>query len=110
VLADSLPGLDFRASGLHAPGYRLGYHGLCLLCALRLWCRPRLSPLVGMGERSVNLAILMAGGMLPILRPNPEGYGAYIGRQGADIINFMLAGRVLLAAFYSAQRRRLLQR
>ena len=110
VLADSLLGLDFRVSGLHAPGYRLAYYGFCMLCALLLWYRPRLSPLVGMGESSINLAILMASVMLPILRPNLDGSGAYIGLQGANIINFILTGGVLLAAFYSAQRRLLQQR
>ncbi len=110
VLADSLLGLDFRVSGLHAPGYRLAYYGFCMLCALLLWYRPRLSPLVGMGESSVNLAILMASVMLPILRPDLDGSGAYTGLQGASIINFVLTGGVLLAAFYSAQHRLLLQR
>jgi hypothetical protein len=110
VLADSLPGLDFRVSGLHTPGYRLVYYGFCLLCALLLWFRPRLSPLLGMGERSVNPAILMASVMLPILRPGLDGSGAYIDLQGENIINFILTGGVLLAAFYSAQRRLLLQR
>lgn len=110
VLADSLLGLDFRVSGLHAPGYRLAYYGFCMLCALLLWYRPRLSALVGMGESSVNLAILMASVMLPVLRPEPDGIGAYIGLQGANIINFVLTGSVLLAAFYSAQRRLLQQR
>ena len=110
VLADSLLGLDFRVSGLHAPGYRHGYYGFCMLCALLLWYRPRLSPLVGMGESSVNLAILMLSVMLPILRPDLEGSGTYIGLQGGNIINFILTGGVLLAAFYSAQRRLLQQR
>jgi len=110
VLADYLLGLDFRVSGLHAPAYRLGYYGFCVLCALLLWSRPRLSPLVGMGESSVNLAILMVSVMLPVLRPDPEGSGPYIGLQGANIINFILTGGVLLATFYSAQHRLRLQR
>jgi hypothetical protein len=80
-----------------------------MVCALLLWYLPRLSPLVGMGESSVNLAILMVSVMLPILRPDLDGSGAYTGRQGANIINFILTGGVLLAAFYSA-RHRLLQR
>jgi hypothetical protein len=63
-----------------------------------------------MGESSINLAILMASVMLPILRPDLDGSGAYIGLQGANIINFILTGGVLLAAFYSAQRRLLQQR
>ena len=109
VLADSLLGLDFRISGLHVPGQRLAYYGFCMLCALLLWFRPRLSPLVGMGESSVNLAILMVSVMLPILRPELDGNGDYAGLQGMNIINFILTGGVLLAAFYTAQRR-LLQR
>ena len=110
VLADSLLGLDFRISGLHATGYRLAYYGLCMLCALLLWYRPRLSPLVGMGESSVNLAILMVSIMLPILRPEIDLDGLSPGLQGMHIINFILTGGVLLAAFYSAQHRLLQQR
>jgi len=105
VLADSLLGLDFRISGLHAPGYRLAYYGCCILCALLLWYRPRLSPLVGMGESSVNLAILMVSVMLPILRPDVNAAGLPAGLQGMQIINFILTGGVLLAAFYAAQHR-----
>ena len=105
LLADSLLGLDFRVSGLHAPGYRLAYYGFCMLCALLLWYRPRLSALVSMGESSVNLAILMVGVMLPVMRPELDGNGAYPVLQGMNILNFILTGGVLLAAFYTAQRR-----
>jgi len=105
LLADSLLGLDFRVSGLHAPGYRLAYYGFCMLCAMLLWYRPRLSALVGMGESSVNLAILMVGVMLPIMRPDLDGNGAYPVLQGMNLLNFILTGGVLLAAFYAAQRR-----
>jgi hypothetical protein len=76
-----------------------------MLCALLLWYRPRLSPLVGIAESSVNLAILMVSVMLPILLPDLDRPGAYIGLQGTNIINFILTGSVLLAAFYSSQRR-----
>lgn len=110
MLADGLLGLDFRVSGLHAPGYRYAYYGFCMLCALLLRFRPRLSPLVGMGESGINLAILMISIMLPILRPDLDANGAVIGLQGANIINFILTGCVLLAAFYSAQNRLSLQR
>ena len=110
MLADSLLGLDFRIAGLDTPGYRLVYYGFCMLCALLQWYRPRLSPLVGMGESSVNLAILMISVMLPVLRPGLDGSGAYPGLKGMQIINFILTSGVLLAAFYSAQQRLLQQR
>ena len=105
MLADSLLGLDFRISGLPVPGYRVVYYGFCMLCALLLWYRPRLAPLVGMGESSVNLTILMVSVMLPILQPDLDGNGAYQGLQGMNILNFILTGGILLAAFYTAQRR-----
>ena len=110
VLADSLLGLDFRISGLHVPGQRFAYYGFCMLCALLLWFRPRLSPLVGMGESSVNLTILMVSVMLPILRPELDAAGDYAGLQGMNILNFILTGGVLLTAFYLARHRLLLQR
>ena len=105
LLADGLLGLDFRISGLHVPGYRFAYYGFCMLCALLLWYRPRLSPLVGMGESSINLTILMVSVMLPILRPDLAGSGTYPGLQGMHLVNFILTGGILLTAFYTAQRR-----
>ena len=108
VLADSLLGLDFRVSGLQNPAWRFAYYGVCMLFALLLWYRPRFSPLIGMGESSVNLTILMVSVMLPVMRPELDGDG--IGLQGMQLLNFILTGGVLLAAFYSAQHRLLLQR
>ena len=110
LLADTLLGLNLRISGLQTPAYRFAYYGFCMLCALLLWYRPRLSPLVGIGESSLNLAILMLGVMLPILRPELDGSGAVIGLQGANIINFILSGGVLLTIFYSSQHRLLQSR
>ena len=110
ALADRLLGLDFRISGLPGTGYRFAYYGFCMLCALLLWYRPRLSPLVGIGESSVNLAILVVSVMLPILRPDLEGGGADVGLQGTNIMNFILTGGILLAVFYSSRHRLQLQR
>jgi hypothetical protein len=58
-----------------------------------------------MGESSVNLTLLMLGVMLPILRPDLAGSGTYPGLQGMHLVNFILTGGILLAAFYTAQRR-----
>ncbi|HYQ72437.1 MAG TPA: hypothetical protein VET88_10995, partial [Gammaproteobacteria bacterium] len=105
VLADSLLGLDFRISGLQNPVYRFVYYGVCLLFALLLWYRPRYSPLIGMGESSVNLTILMVGVLLPVMRPELDGDSTGMSLQGMQLLNFILTGGVLLAAFYSAQHR-----
>jgi len=104
-LGDTLLGLDFRVAGLHASGHRFAYYGGCMLCALLLRYRPPLAPLVGMAESSVNLAILMAGVLLPLLQPDLIEAGGYTGLHGAHIINFLLSGGILLATFYSAQHR-----
>lgn len=55
--------------------------------------------------RSVSLAILMVSVMLPTLRPDVDGAGHAPGLQGVRIINFILTGCVLLAAFCPAQQR-----
>jgi hypothetical protein len=102
---DALFGLTFRASGLTTPELRYLYYGLCLLCALACYWQSRYSALIAMAESSINLLILLAGVMLPIIR-----LGDLAGDTPADagisvdhLLNFLLSGGLLLAVFYSAQ-------
>lgn len=49
------------------PELRYLDYGLCLLCALAWYWQSRYSALIAMAESSVNLLILLAGVMVPII-------------------------------------------
>jgi len=104
-LLDSAFGYSFRISGLPEPGYRYAWYGFCVLCALGCYVTSRYTALIAMAESSVNLLILLASVLLPIvylgdLAGEPA---AAIGLNGDNILNFLLTGGVLLTVFYSAQ-------
>jgi hypothetical protein len=102
---DALFGLDFRAPGLKSPELRYLYYGLCLLCALACYWRSRYDALIAIAESSVNLLILLAGVMIPIVRLGDLAgdTAASPGISGYTVINFLLSGGIQLAVFYLAQ-------
>jgi hypothetical protein len=58
-----------------------------------------------MAESSVNLLILLAGVMIPIVRLGDMAGDTTIdaGISGYNVVNFLLSGGILLSVFYSAQ-------
>ena len=66
--------------------------GLCLLCAQACYWQSRYSTLITMAESSVNLLILLAGVMVPIVHPeNLAGDTAVdAGISGYNMVNFLL--------------------
>jgi hypothetical protein len=104
-LLDSLFGYSFRISGLPQPGYRYAWYGFCLLCALGCYAAARFSALIAIVESSVNLLILLASVLLPIVYLGDLGEESVpvIGLNGDNILNFLLTGGILLSVFYSAQ-------
>jgi hypothetical protein len=58
-----------------------------------------------MAESSINLLILLAGVMLPIVRLGDLAgdTSASAGMNGNHLVNFLLSDGILLAVFYSAQ-------
>jgi hypothetical protein len=62
-------------------------------------------PLIAMAESSVNLLILLASIMIPIVRPGDltGGTATRAGFGGNTVINFLLSGGILPAVFYPAQ-------
>ena len=106
LLLDSLFGYSFRIPGLPEPGYRHAWYGFCLLCALGWYAATRITPLIALAESSVNLLILLASVLLPIvyLGDLAEESAPAIGRHGDHIPNFLLTGGTLLSIFYSAVR------
>jgi hypothetical protein len=105
-LLDSLFGYSFRISGLPEPGYRYAWYGFCLLCALGCYSASRFTALIAMTESSVNLLILLASILLPIvyLGDLAEEPVTAVGLNGDNLLNFLLTGGILLGVFYSAQQ------
>ena len=58
-----------------------------------------------MAESSINLLILLAGVMIPIVRLGDLAGDTTVsaGISGYNVVNFPLSGGILLAVFYSAQ-------
>jgi len=105
IVLDALFGLNVRVSGLASPELRYLYYGLCLLCALACYWQSRYSALIAMAESSINLLILLAGVMIPIVRLGDLAGDttASAGISGYNVVNFLFTGGILLAVFYSAQ-------
>jgi heme A synthase len=105
IVLDVLFGLNVRVSGLASPELRYLYYGLCLLCALACYWQSRYSALIAIAESSVNLLILLAGVMIPIVHLGDLAgdAAANAGISGYNVINFLLSGGILLSVFYSAQ-------
>jgi len=105
IVLDALFGLNVRVSGLASPELRYLYYGLCLLCALACYWQSRYSVLIAIAESSVNLLILLAGVMIPIVHLGDLAgdAAANAGISGYNVINFLLSGGILLSVFYSAQ-------
>jgi hypothetical protein len=105
IVLDALFGLNIRVPGLASPELRYLYYGLCLLCALACYWRNRYSALIAMAESSVNLLILLAVVMFPIVRLGDLAGDTAVdaGISGYTVVNFLLTGGILLSVFYSAQ-------
>jgi hypothetical protein len=105
IVLDALFGLNVRVSGLAFPELRYLYYGLCLQCALACCWQTRYSALIAIAESSVNLLILLAGVMVPIIRLGDLAGDttACAGISGYNGVDFLLSGGILLAVFYSAQ-------
>jgi hypothetical protein len=91
-----------RAAAFQAPAWRYAYYVLLLGLGLLCRFRPRLAPLVGMGESAANLLLLILSIMLPIwgvadrvLADEPV-MGA---PTAAQLLNFVLAGGMAIIAF-----------
>lgn len=95
-------GASIRAAGIsHAAG-RAAYYVFALGCGLLLRWKPRWAPLIGIGESSVNLFLVLLSVLGPIfLLPGRIAEGATpefsfgLGRA----VNVLLSGGVLIWSF-----------
>lgn len=99
---DLVVGASIRAAGIANPLGRAAYYLFALACGLLLRARPRWAPLIGIGESSVNLFVLILSILGPLfLMPgriaegaNPE-FAFGLGRM----VNVLLSGGVLIWSF-----------
>ncbi len=105
-LLDLLAHVPIRAAGLEQPGWRIAYYLFAFGCGLLCRWRPRVSPVVGMAESSVNILLLALSVLLPIFSLPGQletGEPLYTGLTPLRLANFVLAACVLLFSFYSNQ-------
>jgi len=99
-------GVSFRAAGIASSAWRIAYYGFAFACwfAMRRW--PRWTPLVGIGESSVNLFLLILSVMGPIFAAPAliaEGGDPAISFGVARLFNLLLAGGILIMSFHAHQ-------
>ena len=103
-LADVFWGWRIRlADGVGGWTFRGLYYGFCCLCAFLCIKRPRLAPLVGVGESSVNALLLVLRVMLPVI----EAPGRLLAGEPvvglftlSSFVNFCLTGGMLVVSFH----------
>lgn len=106
VLPDLLLGAPIRMAALESPTLRFGYYALAFLLGMIGRARPRLEPWVGLGESALNLTLLLFSVMIPVLTLPTRGLGEPPGAgllTPAELVNVVLSGTVLIAAFYGHQ-------
>lgn len=88
---------------ISSPGERGLYYLGCTACGVAMFRWPRAAPYLGMGESSLNIAILVVGLMRPILSLSLDSIerGTWDPPiQMASMLNFLLAGTVSLISYY----------
>ena len=97
-------GMNIRAVGLlDHTGWRAAYYGFCFVCWLMIWRKPSLTTLVGIGESALNLLLLIAGLVMPVMSfisdvDSVQNASQVITIQG--VINFFISGMICLFSYY----------
>lgn len=105
--ADIFLGEPVRVAALGAQGWRYAYYGVAFVLGLLCWARPRLAPLVGITESSVNLLLLLLSVLLPIWNlPGDVAAGgeAELGFGAARVWNVAIVGAALILSFKRSER------
>lgn len=104
---DVFLGEPVRVAALGAPAWRYGYYGAVFVLGLLCWARPRVAPLVGITESSVNLLLLLLSILLPIWNLPAEvatGGAAELGFGTARIWNVAIVGAALILSIKRSER------
>ena len=103
---DLLVGISIRAAGIASPIWRAAYYVFAFGCWLALRRRPSWAPVIGVGESSVNLLLLILSVLGPIFAAPlvvAEGGDPAISFGVGRLFNFVLAGTVLILGFHGHQ-------
>jgi hypothetical protein len=103
AVADWL-GANVRAVGLAGhPEWRAVYYGVCTVAGILLYTRPRWSTLVGLGEASVNVLLLILAVFVPyfdaISTVAAGGMPSGLPFTPGFLINFVLSGTLWAVVF-----------
>lgn len=102
---DAVADWPVRVAALPEGGWRWFWYVVLLLLGLLCRIRPRLTPLVGMTESSVNLTFLLLSILLPIwgLPAGDLDRAGTIAFGPVRIVNVLLSGGALILAFHRSQ-------
>lgn len=95
-----------RVSFVEDAGTRYAYYLFCMLCGGVCYRWPRIAPLVGLCESSLNILLLVLGALLPLYRLPEQILADEVVTNpitSTRIINFCLSGLILVISFRSRQ-------
>lgn len=108
ALVDWLWGVNVRIVALDDyPAMKYGYYALCLGCGFLTCVRPALAPVVGLGESSLNIVLLVLGMLFPYFRVSRailEGHSVVNPYHPGMFVNFAISGVVLYLALRRSER------
>lgn len=106
AVADFGWGMSVRASGIADTTWRAVYYGFAIGCWVLMRRRPGWTPLIGIGESSVTLFLLLYGILGPIFAlPDAVAAGGDIALPFGPgrLVNLMLSGAVIILSFHRHQ-------
>jgi hypothetical protein len=105
-LVDLLWEAPIRVAFVEDVSIRYSYYLLCLLCGGLCYRRPRMAPLVGLFESSLNILLLVLSALLPLYRLPEQILTEEVVTNpitSTRITNFCLSGLILVISFRSRE-------
>lgn len=102
-VADALLGVNIRIAALPDSGSRSAYYLFAFACGVVCHWRPRIAPVIGVFESSLNVLLLVLSVMLPLLELQEAVFTdePWVAPFSAmSLGNFILSGTVLVASFH----------
>ena len=103
VVADALLGVNIRIAALPDASSRGAYYLFAFACGILCRWRPRITPVVGILESSLNVLLLVLSVMLPLFELQETVFTdePWVTPFSAmSLGNFILSGAVLVASFH----------
>ena len=103
VVADLLLGVNIRVAALSDAGSRSAYYLFAFACGVLCHWRPRMTPVIGIVESSLNVLLLVLSIMLPLLELQEAVFADepwVVPFSAMSLGNFILSGTVLVASFH----------